>query len=963
MSATNDPADNPQDEESEFREAASRFSAALKDIDTNVQGLIKENRPLWDGLAQLLSRPGEEIETGKPDNRQAEIKTATDKALITLAEPRSRLEAAAEDFLHYVYELASRRKNPAIFYGERSNSLASAETLGDGNTLVGRNTRRVKEQKALDDIRQVAISSGDTVKEINRLLDLTSTKRMAEEMDIVTYQSNASRQFDRIQTEFNQAVASFKADQDDVGLMSEAVGDFKLKKDGWIKAMLPGVAAENKAVEPLLEAVSANLIITADTFLRRYKNFLVYAQSYASSVGGEFYTEASVEAYKDGTRVHAERIAKEGLFASLWTILVGLVAGLAVASTLILYDNNLALKNWLVPAACIAAVLAYLFSVRFGQIARDRIMNDLRQTLYDSVSDSPVVLSPAAPKATATGKLWTWLKTWSFDRWLGTRVLETCTALWGYLDFSHGDSDEFFRFSKIKWEDLDKGVTNSDRTKDSLALKIYDVNKFKWPMNQSRTFLKNAGMLLAILAIPLIFSYYSDTFGRDRQFAFISRTNELGSCVLERGRILLATGGSYFVETRDGNPVTEITKSLVMRIEPSETATTTNPGPKPDLPNCATPRPEPKAPDQMALVTATDRLGGSIKDGLNTVASRIGGGQDDPTPLANLAAATKDLADNVKTGLGTVAAKLGGSTPNPVSLADLTAATDKLASNVKNGLDAVAGRIPASPDSAGTQASSAPVVVPVIINAPSAPASAPQTQAGPTFITQVYTADGKVYDYGSGTMMLPIFLDPVAGSHDPSFDKAGINTPEKAYFFGLTSLTNENLPNSKAKRALVHEIGARYTECMERTRIANEKAGNTGAAPRLKLSIEGYASEKWDGVEENATKQTFNLFLAEGRRAAIIQALGIDHPLIDIDKKPPPVTFGSWQDVHAGQISPTFVFEDYRAMKTSLEKRLPPLPGDEPSTEEKAQQESILAHAAVISVDGETPPLCRPGAG
>ncbi|MGX5827983.1 hypothetical protein [Mesorhizobium sp. 43Arga] len=844
----------------------------------------------------------------------------------------------ARALFHSVYCLVSRQDNPAIFYNDKGNSLPLPQSAEDVP----------EERKALGAIEKVGISSGDTIKEINRLLDLASAKRIAEEMDIVTYHSNAARLFDRVKDEFIQSLKAFERDQ-------EAI-DKKLTEIDQFRSPLKPAPAMQAPGNPDRSADDDKLLIGARQFLTRYRNFLDHARNYADRVGRDFYTEASVDAYKEATRPYAMRIEKTGLFAAYSALITGGLTGLVVAIVLIVFDNNLVLKNWIIPTAAVAAIAAYAASVFIEKIRRDSFMSALRGTLYDSVLENPAELPGGGENQPGL-----------------TRMDRILTAMKGKR------SDQYFSFTKLPW-----GSFNEIPSKKYLRSKPLSSALERFVNTSSSrdsvTFLINAAISLFFISLLLLPSLASGTLGHDKQFAFISRTAELGSCVLERGRVLLANGGSYFVETRHGNPVTEIDKSLVLRIEPlGQDETTAKQGdaiaarsdetagqngsqakgaqptdakgsvPQSNLPDCAAPRPEPKASDQAALVTATDKLTGSVTE-LASVADKLGTIHDNPVP-PDLVGATRDLAGNVEKGLGAIADKLGKGTgqDDASPLARLVGATGSLAANIKDG----AGRL------ASSQAPAAPIVVPIIIDAPPAQASAPEAQAGgPTFITQVYTADGKVYDYGSGAMMLPIFLDPVTGNDDKAFWEGGIDTEAKAFYFGLTSLSNPKLSNSETKQALLREIAARYNDCMERAKAAFDKAGNGAGTPRLKLRVEGYASEKWDGVDNGTKKQNLNLYLAEGRRAAIIQALGIDNPLIDIDSRPKPTKFTGWRDVRADEISRNFLFKDYGAMETSLARRLPPAEGN------KTASIDILAHAAIISIDGDVPQECRPkGAG
>ncbi|WP_214475183.1 hypothetical protein [Mesorhizobium sp. dw_380] len=831
--------------------AAEPLLAKYRKEANTVQSLRRPPDPQGQG-EQANDDLGSDAMEQRLKNANADLKKADEE----LAKKIMEFEEAAGKLFHTVYKLASRQENPAIFYDEQANSLAAPQATGKYDLK--------SEWTALANIKMVGISSGDTVKEVNRLLDHTSAKRIAEEMDIVTYHSNAARLFDRVRAEFNEASRLFDKDQNEIDEMLEAIKEFRSTQGEW-RGTLSTTKGRDKPVasdlQPPLGDIS--LLDNAEKFLRRYWNFLDYAQRYAGRVGREFYTEASVDAYKDATRPHAQRIEKQGLFASPQILFMGVVAALAVAIILILFDNNLALKNWVIPAAAVAAVVAYLFSIRFGNTARASIMSDLRATLYSSVLEKADEVPPGSgrydePVAKATGR----------------------------------GSDDYFKFSKIAWDRFD--TKNSAKPggsgQASLGNDLASVSEKKWPKHISRMRFNNTIVFLAIAAIPVLLSYCSRTldFGRNQSFAFISRSDELGSCVLEHGRVLMATGGSYFVETRDGNPVTEIAKSLVLRIEPSEAAA------KPELPRCDERRPEPKPQDQTAWVHATNTLAENIKTGLDAFAGKLGAGQIDPASLAGLATATNNLADSLKLGL-----------------------------------QAVAEHIPALPANPGPSASAAPVVIAVYVS--------PETQAGPTIVTMLY-------DISNGGINVP-FLHPVTGSNDTAFwGKNGIDTVEKAFYFGASGL-NDPL-GTGTWRDTLHNYGAYLASCM--------KPAIAAGAPRLKLSVEGYASEDWLAAHTNEERQNLNLFLAEGRRIAAINALDVDPALIDIENRPGPKTLGNWAQVKADTVRDNFLFKTYGAMAAGLVNRHAQL-----LKAGKPVPIDFLARAAAVTIDGELPEQCR----
>lgn len=907
--STIEPAIVKKDEDAEVV-----FVKALNGLDPKVKGLIGSYDAGLSALEQLQNSANKRPHAKGLEAQLNEADEAVKTAKTALVSSMRDLNKAAETFLHGVYILASRRQNPAIFYGKSSNSLASPRDLGNSYTPEEGKARRDEEQQALDGIDGVAISSGDTVKEINRLLDLTSTKRMAEEMDIVTYQSNAKRLFDRVQDEFNQALALFTADQVRVRKMLAAIDDFTSKSNNWITdpqlaadAPLPLETGAPVSANPIPTAgarsilaadpefiAAATAMVTAHRFLVRYNNFLDYAKGYAGNIGREFYTEASVDAFKDATREHAQRIEKRGLFSSYLTLSMGALSALIVAIILVFLDNNLAFKNWIIPLTGAAAAIGYFVSVVFGRVARDGIMGDLRGALFESVSRT------------------------SYGPQAGTTTQDAGREAYNY-----------FKFPTLGWasfDSADTSKTSAAAAKDSpvsLAKTLTDIGKTKWPVRVSAMRWGNGALLAAVVFVTASISCLSGNPGWRRSFAFISRTNELGSCVLERGRVLLASGDSYFVETRDGKPVTEVAKSLVLRIAPipmpEETTRTKegyvriggdDPQAKPaaadttpttsELPDCDDPRPEPKAPDLLAA-------GADIKQGLETVAGKIGTSttQFDPKSLANLMEAARLLANSLK-----------------------------------EWLDAVTKHIPESSGCPCTTSASAAPIMPVIISMP--PAATPDLQSGPTVLTMIYTSDGKGHEIGDGGMLLPVFLDPVTGTYDPAFwGKKGIDTQEKAFYFGAHSLTDLKLPGAEIRRKILKEYAASYTSCMKRAMAAG--------AGKLKLIVEGYASEDWQAEKTGEERQNLNLFLAEGRRIAVINALEADPSLIEIENWQQSPAFSHWSQVKADEVHGNFLFKTYGAMSDSVMKTLPQL----------RMPAGFLAHTALVRIDGEPPEQCR----
>ena len=452
------------------------------------------------------------------------------------------------------YNMANDEKKPSRFYTGINPSVFKESVTADEQT------------RTLASITQVMISKADAAREVNRLLDLTSARRIAEEMDIVTYHAEATRLFDRIRAEFNEISEEFQddyqrkilAEQTKIAQSREEIAQFEK-----IAARLTG-----RRVPGFALAESQKRAAEANRFLDRYRQFAEYEKKCADLMRDDFGVESSVKAYKKATRSHAERIEKQGIFASYWTIGTGLAAAALVAIVLVFLDNNLLLKNWTIPLVLAAGALMYGLSVKFGKDARNAHMQDLRETLH-----------ARALKTRDEGKT---------GAAVGPRSEETNAARAAAVLKMR--ANPYFEFPKVNWkgspekhgepagpavvagtaarsnDPRQKQGYQSDEDKHSILAR--ELADDRWSSHERSMWKRNLGCLAAIVAVPLAVSLLSGTWGPTKTFAFVSRTSDQGTCVLDRGRVLLATGGSYYVARSADSDVTELAKSSVLLIQP-----------------------------------------------------------------------------------------------------------------------------------------------------------------------------------------------------------------------------------------------------------------------------------------------------------------------------------------------------------------------------------------------------------
>ncbi|MER9006352.1 hypothetical protein NKI15_22260 [Mesorhizobium sp. M0862] len=803
-----------------------------------------------------------------------------------LAELQRTVEKFGDDAISAAYKLADDEKKPARFYSGINPSVFKPEA------------EKVTAEKGrdLDAITQVTISKADAAREVNRLLDLTSATRIAEEMDIVTYHAEATRLFERVRAEFNDISEDFStAFQNEILDEQNKISNFR-KEIAPFDAIAKRLTEENSELGVALSGFHKRAI-EANRFLGRYRQFVGYEKKCADLMKDDFASESSVKAYKDATRSHAERIEKQGVFSSFWTILAGLAAAVLIAFVLIFLDNNLLLKNWTIAAMLGAAALMYGFSVKFGRDARNDHMHDLRETLYARACEIREVAKSGANLAPGLVEI-------------SARTEAAAIEM---------KTNPHFEFPKIKWGDFEEkandqskptnvaeipaGIDTHQTVKDERSILASELGEDTWSSHEKIMWDRNLRSLTLIVAVPLVLSLGLGTWGPTKTFSFVSQTPDLGACVLERGRVLLATGGSYFVRTVEGSHVTEIAKSAVLLIEPGE--------PKPPLPNCAERRAEP-GPTHISFDAALE-----VKP-----------------DQATLDAAGK-IAANAHAWLDAIADKIGADTLCTKSCPPVTTVTS-----------------PAP----------FPVIVPVVVET-QPPTAAPEVRVGgPTFTTLVQGVDGKTREYNEQRLVvLPFFPGPVSGKTRPEiYGEDGINTTAEAFYFGLHQLSDP--PLSNPPETLIQRIGNAFKTCMDQTQAAYKSKGKA-ATRKLILRVEGYASQTWlniKGVDgrllDKKAKERLNWYLAEGRRAAVIRQLSVaGRELIEIKPTPAEAKFDDLGDIDPEKVKSNFQFDGYDKMTESLDDWLKQPASDDRQPDEERE---ILARSVVILIDNDELARC-----
>ncbi|TJW14951.1 MAG: hypothetical protein E5W82_09500 [Mesorhizobium sp.] len=879
----------------EDKHVAATEHAGSTDVIDEVDRLLDEIHSCQEEVA-ALRRDRHHHQDSNGDAGLAASQTRLDGKIDEVKSKLAPLGKIARPLVLGAYNLAASERGPIRFYAG-SNPLVLAQDMGAELSWS-------RAAEILGSITQACISNPDAAKECNRLLDHTSAKRIAEEMDVVSYHAEATRLFDRVRSEFSEASESIRKSLEGTGTDHE-----ELKKLEGDRERLRKIAGRMRSIPDLSDDSDVDKCLkafeTVDMFLIRRHEFLTYEKACADTMREDFGSESSIDAYKDATRPYALRIERQGLFASFWTIGMGLMAGTAVGVLLLVEDNNLFLKNWAIETAAAAALAMYGFSVWFGRMTREGQMLDLRNVLHSYILGALTNAGPVARGRTADARKMAAaiagqdLSYFKFPKleW-ASFALPDAVATDGSIAIN-GDSGNR-RNAHGPQERSDAATNATKRGALTRALAAAARGWLSW--RKTKMLLLNAAILAVIVAIPLTLSAGFGTFGGQRTFALISQTPDQGRCILYRGHILLAANNSYYVTGISGGEVNEIPKSAILRIMPTDQLTETGPG---RLSDCTELRAKPE-PTQISFAAPLE-----VKQ--------------DHTAMLD---AAKTIARRLTAGLRTLSEK--------IAMAD--------------------GGTRACPQNCQGEARSPvalPVVVPVLVETQPAGSITNDRVVVPTIVTQIFTADGTVQDASSRRMiLLPFFTDPVAGKGNKHFGGADgiINMPEEAFYFGFTSLSDPKLSEAVPNKTLVGSIGAALKDCMDATKDAYDKEGRSSEAPKLRLTIEGYASRQWIGAGlTDPQKNDLNWYLAEGRRAAVIRALGIgNQKLIDIGPQPGDVSFTKLAEVDGKKIREGFQFASYKEMNDHLTSFLEP-----------AIPKEVLKRSVAITIENDELARCQ----
>ena len=262
--------------------------------------------------------------------------------------------------------------------------------------------------------------------------------------------------------------------------------------------------------------------------------------------------------------------------------------------------------------------------------------------------------------------------------------------------------------------------------------------------------------------------------------------------------------------------------------------------------------------------------------------------------------------------------------------------------------DGAPRRCPGEPPQPGPAAAGAdPVVVVPVIAAAGGTADPPrQANAQPSALTTQIFLAGQTVSREKMTV-LPLFSQHPVNADSDIYD-GGIDQPEEAFFYGQQDLPWEF---RMGVERLLEPIRSQFIDCAEQRQSAYRDAGLATEPGKTRLRIEGYASEQWVGVEAESRRGILNLYLAEGRRRAIIRMLDLRHPLIEIENSvgdPAPLT----AIPSAGSLKPEeFQFPSPEGLRKALGEWLKGLPA-----ENVASTHEVLARSAAIRVIEE--PSC-----
>lgn len=454
-----------------------------------------------------------------------------------LPESRKTAEIAARVWAREVHLLASDPQSCVRLYcnGEPFNPL------DDGKLELGAIAA------LLSSVTHAAINNRDAVREINRLLDHASFRRISEEMDMGNYHERAAKLYDRIRQESAETSGAYRKMLTAQDVANKASGNTaKADKDCLID--LHRLSEQAKAYEPLAKELLQHEPLGAQllgiiSFIENFRRFVEKAADELEVFGKKYASEAAVDAFKDATRKTCTRIEKTGLFANLLIILAGGIAGFIAAFILMFLDTNLALKNWFLQLTTASALCMYGLSMLFGRQYRKAVMEAIRRRLLSGARS--FFNGKASP-----GDVFAFPKA-GFEAVPTTRPKQTSAVTMGFWSSVWGSVIRRF-------ETLSAIVRNAV---ESLDRKFVVVGK-------------NILALAAITGVLLLVSWFGDTFAPDAKFSFVSHDAAGNPCVMQNGRVLFANAGSYFVASAETSGhavhVTELRKPAIDLVSPAE---------------------------------------------------------------------------------------------------------------------------------------------------------------------------------------------------------------------------------------------------------------------------------------------------------------------------------------------------------------------------------------------------------
>lgn len=468
-----------------------------------------------------------------------------------LATSLQKATEAAAIFAAEILDLASDEKNSVRLHCN-----------GEAFIPLDRNKRDLKTiADLLSSVTHASIANPDAVREINRLLDHASARRITEEMDMGTYHERAAKLFGRIKQESAETAKIFH------DLLEESMVSGR-----GVQSVLPALCKRSAKIRQLAEKLPAGdtlrlHLLNLGDFAARFRDFTSAGERQLDGFGKIFSSESAIDDFKDSTREICRRIEKTGLFASAWTLLAGILGGAAAAWILMFLDTNMMLKNWFLQITATSALAMYGLSVLFGRQARTAFMEDIRTALLQ--------------RARA--------------HFPGT-----------------GPADAVFAFPKTLFAGNAGLLADTQSAKSQRVAPAPSFSKTERDANECERRLRllgaNAVALGLLVAVLLAVSLFGKTLDWNSTLSFIARDATGQPCKVLQGRVLFANGDSYFVSGADSADkavhVTELRKQGLEVAVPSDRAKA--------MRNCLEPQQE-KADELPAAVSAA---AAQIADGL-----------------------------------------------------------------------------------------------------------------------------------------------------------------------------------------------------------------------------------------------------------------------------------------------------------------------------------------------------------